>query len=167
LHCKKLRVVKYLLVILSVLSFARASAQRIAALSADGVVAHCSSKDTIYIVNFWATWCAPCVGELPEFNALARKYEGMPVKILMVSLDFKEDVPYKLPRFVEMKKLTPEVVWLSDTDPNVFIPKIDNTWQGSIPATVIVHPGKAFKTFIEGTVTVKQVSRIVDRVLAE
>jgi thiol-disulfide isomerase/thioredoxin len=144
-----------------------AGAQQIPAYSADGIIAHTSNKDTLYIINFWATWCAPCVHELPEFNALQKHYANMPVKILLVSLDFKEDYPYKLSRFVEKQKLTPEVAWLSDTDPNVFIPRIDNSWQGSIPATVIVHPGKGFKKFIEGAITGRQVSAIVDKVLAQ
>ena len=143
------------------------SAQDIPAYSADELIHYTSSKDTLYIINFWATWCAPCVHELPEFDALKKRYEGMPVKVLMVSLDFKEDYPYKLSVFLKRKNLTPEVVWLSDTDPNVFIPKIDNSWQGSIPATVIVAPGKQFKQFIEGTVTEKQIGKIVYNVIGQ
>jgi thiol-disulfide isomerase/thioredoxin len=142
-----------------------ASAQSIPAYSIDEVIAKTSSKDTLYIINFWATWCAPCVHELPEFNKLYKRYEGKPVKILMVSLDFKEDYPHKLAGFIERKNLLPQVAWLTDTNPNVFIPKIDNSWQGSIPATVIVHPGKHFKKFIEGTVTEKQVGKIVKTVV--
>src|ERR1700749_1380806 len=96
-----------------------ASAQEIRAYSADNLIHYTSSKDTIYIINFWATWCAPCVHELPEFDALKKRYDGMPVKVLMVSLDFKEDYPSKLSLFLKRKGLTPEVVWLSDTNPNV------------------------------------------------
>lgn len=144
-----------------------AGAQNIRAMSAEEVIRYTSSKDTLYIINFWATWCGPCVGELSEFDALKARYADAPVKVLMVSLDFKEDHTIKLARFIERKRMTPEVVWLSDTDPNVFIPKIDNSWQGSIPATVIVHPGKHFKKFIEGTITEKQIRKIADEVLAE
>ena len=140
---------------------------QIPAYSADDIVRRASSKDTLYIINFWATWCAPCVGELPEFNALQSKYANMPVKVLLVSLDFKGDNTFKLARFLELKKIKPEVVWLSDTDPNVFIPKIDNSWEGSIPATVIVQPGKQFKKFIEGTITEKQISKIADNILSQ
>jgi thiol-disulfide isomerase/thioredoxin len=137
-------------------------AQQIPACSADDVIHRTSSKDTVYIINFWATWCAPCVAELPEFNDLQKQYAGAPVKVLLVSLDFKEDYPMKLATFLQRKKIMPEVVWLSDTNPNVFIPKIDNSWGGSIPATVIVQPGKGFKKFMEGQVTAKEVSRIVN-----
>src|SRR3569833_2160748 len=139
-----------------------AYAQQIPAWSADQVIQHTSSKDTLYIINFWATWCAPCVQELPEFNHLRRHYENAPVKVILVSLDFKEDYPHKLARFVEKKGLTPQIAWLSDSDPNVFIPKIENSWEGSIPATILVHPGKGFKHLIEGTITESQVADIVD-----
>lgn len=156
---------RLLLVISIIICSVPVHAQQIAKYSIDDVIRHTSSKDTLYIINFWATWCAPCVAELPEFNALQNHYAGQPVKILMVSLDFKEDYPIKLARFLERKKLTPEVVWLSDTNPNVFIPKIDNSWEGSIPATMIVHPGKQFRKFIEGSITEKQVCKIADKVL--
>ena len=107
------------------------------------------------------------MAELPEFNKLAERYAGAPVKVLLVSLDFKGDNTFKLEGFIKKKNITPEVVWLSDTDPNVFLPKIDKAWEGSIPATVIVHPGKQFKKFIEGSVTEREVSKIVDKALAE
>ncbi len=106
-----------------------------------------------------------CVQELPEFNAIETRYAGKPVKVLLVSLDFKEDRTYKLQSFLSRKHITSEVVWLSDTDPNVFIPKIESSWQGSIPATVIVQPGKQFKKFIEGQITEQEVGAIVDRAL--
>ena len=150
-----------ILIILPIITHAQ-----IAAYSADDIIHRASSKDTVYIINFWATWCAPCVGELPEFNLLESKYDKKQVKVLLVSLDFKGDNTYKLASFLQRKNITSEVVWLSDTDPNKFIPKIDNSWEGSIPATVIVAPGKNFKTFIEGTITEQQVSKIVDKVMS-
>jgi thiol-disulfide isomerase/thioredoxin len=158
---------RVLLICSMLLLSATVNAQQIRAMSAKQVVSYCSSKDTLYIINFWATWCAPCVAELPEFNTLKARYANAPVKVLLVSLDFKEDYPHKLPMFLQRKRMTPEVVWLSDTDPNVFIPKIDNSWQGSIPATVIVHPGKGFKKFIEGSVSERQIRKIADAVLAQ
>ncbi len=157
---------KYLFLVI-ILTFSFIVKAQIPAYSADDIVHRASSKDTLYIINFWATWCAPCVGELPEFNALQSRYANMPVKVLLVSLDFKGDNTFKLARFLELKKIKPEVVWLSDTDPNVFIPKIDNSWEGSIPATVIVQPGKQFKKFIEGTITEKQISKIADNILSQ
>lgn len=135
--------------------------QKIKATGADALIANTSSKDTVYIINFWATWCGPCVAELPEFNKLYKAYDGRPVKIILVSLDFKQAYPMKLERFVDKQGLLPQVMWLSDTDPNEYIPKIDNGWQGSIPATVIVSPGSGQKKFIEGSITARDIKKIV------
>ena len=147
---------------ISFLSFS-AVAQSIPAMSMEEVIKRSSSKDTTYIINFWATWCAPCVEELPVFNKLYQRYADKPVKVLLVSLDFKQDYPMKLNTFLLRKSIKPEVIWLSDTNPNVFVPKVDNTWEGSIPATVVVRPATGDKKFIEGQVTEKQITSIVDR----
>jgi len=151
--------------IILLLSSFKSNGQQIPAYSAEDVIHHTSSKDTVYIINFWATWCAPCVGELPAFNALKRRYDRRPVRVLLVSLDFKENYPDKLALFLQRKNIMPEVAWLSDTNPNVFIPKIENSWGGSIPATIVVAPGQSFKKFIEGTITEREISKIVDGLL--
>ena len=158
---------RYLLLPLLFLMCIPAKGQDIKSYSAADVISRCSGKDTVYIVNFWATWCVPCVQELPEFNKLEIKYADKAVKVLLVSLDFKDDHTYKLRSFLDRKHITPEVVWLSDTDPNVFIPQIEASWQGSIPATVIVKPGKRLKKFIEGTITEHELSGVVNMMLRE
>ena len=157
---------KYLFLTLSLTSFSLVvNAQQIPAYNSADLIARTSGKDTVYIINFWATWCAPCVHELPEFDKLAENYKGKPVKIILVSLDFKEDYPAKLAGFIKRKGLLPEVVWLSETDPNEFIPKIDNSWQGSIPATMVVQPRRHFKQFMEGMTTEKKIRKLVDPLL--
>jgi len=156
---------KIILLLFVVLSSLCVHAQQIPAMSMDQIIKANSSKDTLYVINFWATWCAPCVQELPVFNSLQERYAGKPVKVLLVSLDFKEDYPMKLDVFVQRKHLTPGIVWLTDTNPNVFIPKVDNSWEGSIPATLVIYPGKGYKKFLEGQVTERQLTGIVDKLM--
>lgn len=134
--------------------------------TAEQLLHRASSKDTVYVINFWATWCMPCVHELPEFDELQSKYAGKHVQILMASLDFKESYPYKLAEFIRKRKLTPEVVWFNETDANTFIPKIDSSWLGSIPSTLILNRATGFRQFIESTITSAQISEIVDQQLA-
>ena len=152
---------KVLLLLAIVLCACKLQAQQIPAWSAGDIMARVSSPDTVYVFNFWATWCIPCVQELPEFNGLQDRYHDKPVKIILVSLDFKEDYPQKLASFAERKRLKPQVAWLSDTDPNVFIPKIEQSWEGSIPATLIIRPG-SYRKFIEGQITTAQVAGLID-----
>ncbi len=153
-------LVRSLAIALLLLPAQQLAAQNIPALSMKQILSSASSPDTTYIINFWATWCAPCVAELPEFNALQEHYATKPVKVLLVSLDFKENYP-KLPLFLQRKRITPQVIWLKDTNPNDFVPLADKNWEGSIPATLILHPRTGNRRFIEGQITEAQVAGIV------
>ena len=92
--------------------------------------------DTIYVINFWATWCAPCIKELPYFEKLHT--DNPKVKVILVSLDSRKDLEKKLIPFVNRKKITAQVVLLSDKDYNAWLDKIDASWSGAIPATLII-----------------------------
>lgn len=94
------------------------------------------NDDNVYVINFWATWCAPCVKELPYFEKLHQ--ENKKVKVILVSLDSQKDFEKKLIPFIAKKKLTAEVIMLADKDYNTWLDKIDKNWSGSIPATFII-----------------------------
>jgi len=104
-----------------------------------------SDANTTYVVNFWATWCAPCVKELPHFEQL--NSENKKVKVVLVSLDFKNQYEAKLLPFLKKKAIKSEVVLLTDKDYNTWLPAVDKDWSGSIPATLIIKNGK--KVFVE------------------
>jgi thiol-disulfide isomerase/thioredoxin len=93
--------------------------------------------DTTYVVNFWATWCAPCVKELPYFEKINKEYATANVKVLLVSLDFPKQVDKKLIPFINGRQLKSEVVLLNDVNEDVWIQAIDESWSGAIPATLI------------------------------
>lgn len=100
------------------------------------------NNDTTYIVNFWATWCKPCVAELPYFEQLHETYKNEKVKVLLVSLDFSTQIEKKLIPFMEKRQLKSEVVVLDDPDANGWIDKVDPKWSGAIPATIIFKGDK-------------------------
>ncbi len=95
-----------------------------------------------YVVNFWATWCAPCVKELPYFEKIKQEYNAKNVEVLLVSLDFPKQVEKKLIPFINRKQLKSEVVLLDDVNENVWIAAIDESWSGALPATLIYNRNK-------------------------
>lgn len=99
-------------------------------------------NDTTYVVNFWATWCKPCVEELPNFEKINADYKDKKVKVILVSLDMKKQVESNLLPFMKRKNLQSAVVLLNDPDANAWISKVDSTWSGAIPATVIYNKDK-------------------------
>jgi len=104
-----------------------------------------SDKNAVYVVNFWATWCGPCVKELPHFEQL--NYANKNIKVVLVSLDFKNQLESKLLPFLKKKSIKSEVVLLTDTNYNSWLPLVDKDWSGSIPATLIIKNGQQF--FVE------------------
>lgn len=100
-------------------------------------------NDTVYLINFWATWCAPCLAELPAIKAVEEKYSDQKFKVLLVSLDQPSQLKTRLIPFVRSNKVTAEVILLDDPNQNRWIDKVDKEWSGDIPYTVIY--GKYFR----------------------
>ena len=101
-----------------------------------------SNNDQVVIVNFWAMWCAPCVKELPYLQEYAATHPE--VSLLLVSLDFKEDVDIKLKDFIRKKHINAPVVLLDDPDANSWINRVSPDWSGAIPFTIISKNKKRF-----------------------
>ena len=95
------------------------------------------NNDTLYIVNFWASWCNPCVKEIPDFEKINAEYKNKKVKMIMVSLDFPNQLDTKVIPFIAEQKMTAEVVLLFDPNANSWINEVSPDWTGSIPATLI------------------------------
>ncbi len=103
--------------------------------------------DTLYVINFWATWCAPCVKEIPDFEKIHAQYHKDKVKVLYVSLDFPAQINSRVIPFINRLKMQGEVVLLDDPDSNRWIPQVSESWSGAIPATLIY--GRGFREFYE------------------
>ena len=108
----------------------------------------------VHVVNFWATWCAPCVKELPYFETLNAKYKDNNVEVLLVSLDFPRNYDSKLKPFIKKHDLQSEVVAFDDVDQNRWIPAINEAWTGALPATIIYKNEK--RQFYEQSFTLEE-----------
>jgi thiol-disulfide isomerase/thioredoxin len=101
----------------------------------EGLLAQDDGK--VYIINFWATWCKPCVEEMPHLLRLAKEMGDRDARIILVSLDFRSAAEETLDPFLENHGVRLPVVLLNDPDANTWISKVDPSWGGSIPATLI------------------------------
>lgn len=119
--------------------------------------------DKVYVINFWATWCAPCVKELPYFEKLNAAYKNKNVEVILVSLDFPHLYEKKLKPFIRDRKLSSKVIALDDVDMNSWIPKVNEKWSGSIPATVIYRNDN--KGFYEQSFTFEELEKEVKKFL--
>src|SRR5690242_12727763 len=107
-----------------------------------------SKTDHIKVINFWATWCAPCVKELPLFEKLGQDRKDVEVTLVSMDLDLDPN-PEKVHKFVARKKMQSKVVILDEKSPNLYIDQIDKNWSGALPATIIINGKTGQRKFVE------------------
>lgn len=117
------------------------------------------------VINFWATWCGPCVNELKWFEKTIAGYKDKNVNILLVSLDYGEDYPNGIAKFVKNKGYKAPIVWLNETDANMFCAKIDKRWQGTIPVTLMVNNAKKYREFYDHQLPEGQLKIALDKLV--
>ncbi|TVT39102.1 TlpA family protein disulfide reductase [Hymenobacter setariae] len=110
-------------------------------------------SDTTYVVNFWATWCGPCVQEMAGLEKVRAAQAGKKVKFILVSLDYVAQLEKKVKPFVQKHGLKSEVLLLDETDPNTWLHKVDRQWSGSIPFTLIFNNKTQKRATFEHAVT--------------
>lgn len=127
-----------------------AHSQQIAKWKITDVEKYMDSKtDEVLVISFWATFCKPCVAEIPSFIKITDQYKAQNVKLLLVSLDLPSYYPAKVASFAKKHKFNSNIVWLDETNADYFCPKMDKTWSGSIPATLIINPKTGYRKFFE------------------
>ncbi|MFA8433502.1 MAG: TlpA family protein disulfide reductase [Marinifilaceae bacterium] len=122
-----------------------------------------NQNDTLYVINFWAMWCKPCVEELPHFEKAHNNFKNQKVKFLLVSLDFGKNLNQRMHAFLNRKKITPEVIILDDPDSNKWIGKVDPNWDGALPATLIYT--KQQRQFFKGQLSYQEIKRAIENLL--
>ena len=123
-----------------------------------------SSNDSeMLVINFWATYCKPCVTEIPNLIRVCNNKKN--VKLILVSLDDKSMFPKKLNRFVQKHHFKTNLVWLNETDANYFCPKIDPSWNGTIPATLFLDKKNGKRLFVESEMSGSEIEEMLVRLL--
>lgn len=118
-----------------------------------------NTSDTVYLVNYWATWCKPCVDELPGFIKLNKELKSQKFKMILVSLDFPSQIESRVLPFIKDHNIQAEVVVLDD-DANVWINLVNKDWDGDIPVTQIIQRNQ--KDFYHSTLNYQELKEIVE-----
>lgn len=116
--------------------------------------------DRVRVVNFWATWCRPCVAEMPFFESLPERIPQ--AEVIFVSFDQAEELESRVIPFLRRHHIRSKVFLLDETDFNAFIDLVDPTWSGAIPATVFVGRTRHFH---EGELAQSRIDEIVQQLL--
>jgi thiol-disulfide isomerase/thioredoxin len=122
-------------------------------------------SDSLTVINFWATWCKPCVLEIPHFETVRKKMKDKPVRFRYISLDFKDQKKTKLDPFIS-KKMEGSTVWLLDeTNYDLWINKIDPAWEGTIPVTVLLNNSKKIRKFVAREISETELEQLIQTLL--
>lgn len=122
-----------------------------------------TQSDTVYVVNFWATWCKPCVEELPDFLKVEEELKNEKFKLILVSLDFAKHLDVRVKPFIKKNNISSEVILLDDPDANTWISKVNKDWDGSIPVTLIFN--KNTSVFIDKTMTHNELKSQINKLI--
>lgn len=122
-----------------------------------------AKSDQIKVINFWATWCAPCVKEMPLFEKLGQERQDVKITFVSMDLDLDPD-PAKVYKFVTRKKIQSQVVILNEKNPNTYIDLIDKSWSGALPATIVVNTKTGQRKFVEKELHEGELEKLIDEV---
>lgn len=149
---------------LMLLLSAQSQAQKLSTIRFSDLENRIKNADNILVINFWATWCKPCVEEIGYFDTIANELRLNNVKVLLVSLDFVKDTS-KVEKFILSKKIQSEVLLLNELDYNSWINKIDKDWSGAIPATLLINKTKRKRLFFEKQFDYQTLSKTIQSIL--
>lgn len=133
----------------------------------DELESYIKNADHPLVISFWATWCGPCIREIPWMQEAVEKRKDKGVEFILVSLDFADDYPKKLDAFIAEKKFKATQFWLNETNADLFCPKVDPKWEGGIPANLFINNKTGHRKFFQRQLTDRQAELEVSLLVGE
>ena len=124
-----------------------------------------AGSDHPLIINFWATFCAPCNKEIPYFQSTVDQFRDQRVELMLVSLDLPDYFPTRIASFVKDHSYSAHIVWLNETDADYFCPKVDARWSGGIPSSLFINNKTHYRRFFDRQLTEAQVEPEIKKML--
>src|SRR5579871_610417 len=155
------------IIILTGLFVLNLNAQEIKKIKIGDLENYIRASDHPLIINFWATYCAPCVKEIPYFEKKVEENKNQHVELILVSLDLPSFYTAKISSFVKENKYASSVWWLNENNADYFCPKVDKNWSGVIPSTLFVNNKTHYRKFFERQLTEPQVEENIKALLKE
>lgn len=120
--------------------------------------------DTLVVVNLWATWCTPCLAELPLFDSLARRYVHLPVRVWLVNVDSRARRQQVL-RFLARRRFQAHSLLLSYGRGDRWMDTVHPEWSGTLPATLFWRVTDSLSSLVEGEWTAAALEEHVQQYL--
>ncbi|MBS1661051.1 MAG: TlpA family protein disulfide reductase [Bacteroidetes bacterium] len=127
--------------------------------------AYIAKSDHPLIVNFWATFCVPCIKEIPYFQTTVADFKDQRVELVLVSLDLPSYYPAKIADFARKSSFTSKILWLNETDADYFCPRVDSRWTGGIPSSLFINNATHYRRFFDRQLTEPQVGLEIKKML--
>ena len=143
------------------------NAQNIPKWKLNDLQAAIKNADKPTVFNFWATFCKPCVAEIPYFQQTVKKYDSAGVRLVLVSLDLSEAYPKRIASFANKHGFTSPIKFLAETNADSFCPVVDSSWSGAIPASLFVDNKKGYRKFFEEQLTKENFEKEMKKMLAK
>lgn len=156
---------KFAFCLILVFSTAFIHAQTIKKVTMDELKTYLETSKKPLVINFWATWCKPCVEELPYLVAQTKALENKGVELILVSLDFEDNYPNDIKNFLKKNNYQATNFWLNETDATEFCPKLDKKWEGTIPVTLMLDNTKNYRKFYGFALTSKELEKALQLLL--
>ncbi len=115
------------------------------------------------LVNVWATWCDPCVAEMPDLLKFYKAYQARGLRLVLVSADSRNDSE-KVARFLGERGVQ-FTTYLKTGEDMAFIDAIDKSWDGTLPTSLLFDGSGQRRRLWQGPVTYDALKKELDRVL--